>query len=227
LHAFIYRPVTEVVCWTLLQTLVLIVWIVQKVNDSCHVLTRSAVLALVQTLATCSVAELAHSVCWVLVLTCVARQCAHCLTDLLEVRLRIRWSRCAVDLASCAGCETCSCAQTAAWMALCACPGSGIGVKSVRADCQTTAVAGQEEKVGGARGSIETLFGVVLAGGALRTALLAKVKNVGVDELTSGTGDAASVCSDVFVVRSFGGGRDECVGINGGGGDVLTRLTGI
>ncbi len=66
-----------------------------------------------------------------------------------------------------------------------------------------------------------------MTGGALRTALLAKVKNVGINELTSGTGSAASVCSDVFVMRSSGGGRYGCVWINGGGGDVLTRLAFI
>jgi hypothetical protein len=66
-----------------------------------------------------------------------------------------------------------------------------------------------------------------LAGVALGTALLTKEKNVGVDELTSGAGGVASVCPDVFVVRCFGGGRDECVRINGDDGDVLARLTFI
>jgi hypothetical protein len=66
-----------------------------------------------------------------------------------------------------------------------------------------------------------------LAGVALGTALLAKEKNVGVNELPSGTGGTASVCPDVFVVRSFCGGRDECVRINGNDGYVLARLAFI
>ncbi len=55
--------------------------------------------------------------------------------------------------------------------------------------------------------------------------MYAKVKDVGVNELTSGTGGTTSVCSDVFVVRGFGRGLDKCVWINGSDGDVLARLT--
>ena len=52
---------------------------------------------------------------------------------------------------------------------------------------------------------------------------MAKVKNVGVNELTSGTGGSTSVGSDVLVESCVGGGCGR-VSIDGDGGDILTRL---
>jgi hypothetical protein len=73
--------------------------------------------------------------------------------------------------------------------------------------------------------SKRSFFGVVLAGCALRAALYAKVKDVGVNELTSGAGGAADISSDVFVIRGSSRGRDKCVWINSSDGDILARLT--
>jgi hypothetical protein len=110
-------------------------------------------------------------------------------------------------------------------MTLSAFLGRCVGIKSVGTSCQTTAVAVEVKEVGSTRGGIETLFGVVLTGSTFGAALLTKIKNVGVNELTSGTGGTASIGSNVFVVRCFGCGGYTCNWISGSYCDVLARLT--
>jgi hypothetical protein len=109
-------------------------------------------------------------------------------------------------------------------MTLSAFLGRCVGIKSVGTSCQTTAVAVEVKEVDSTRGSIEALFGVVLTGSTFGAALLTKIKNVGVNELTSGTGGTASIGSNVFIVRCFGGGRGS-VGVDSDSSDILTRLT--
>ncbi len=63
-----------------------------------------------------------------------------------------------------------------------------------------------------------------MTGNTLWTALLTKVKNVGVNELTSGASGATSIGSNMFVVRGFGCGIYACIRISSSYCDVLTRL---
>lgn len=145
--------------------------------------------------------------------------------NLLEVRLRTHRSCHSVSFACRASSQSATGARTAARVARRTLFGRYVGVETSWTGGKTAAV-GFEEETRSAGGSIQTLFGGVYAGIALRTAWLAQVQDAGIDELADWTGCGTCVGVKVFV-ESGDGGCGGKVGIGGSGSNVSTRLAAV